>query len=172
MDLGTIHCREFLRAVRKAGHLIVMSEPISAEWDVHQSLFALAIRLWMSQHRRVYYVGDPTDDALRQEITRAATGDGERQIMLKDAHLIEAAIVADRTVSSLDERVRGHFRRAAMSVEQLRTIVWVNPHTEADVSLTWINGGARPDKHRQFGFQVRDQHRGHQEGPRHRGKVP
>jgi hypothetical protein len=70
----------------------------------------------------------------------------------KDMRLIEAAILADRTVSSQDEKIRGHFRRATMHIEELRTIIWVNPTLESERCIVWLREGCPADMHRNLAY--------------------
>ncbi len=74
--------------------------------------------------------------------------------MYKDACLIEATLATDRTVASLDERVRGLFGQAAGQVGELRTIVWVNPEREEETPLLWLKRGAPAEPERTLGYAL------------------
>ena len=71
--------------------------------------------------------------------------------MLKDAHLIEAALAADSRIASKDENARDHFRRLAATYATLRRIHWVNPAVEAEQIVAWrFEDGARPERSRRL----------------------
>ncbi len=73
--------------------------------------------------------------------------------MLKDFHLLEAALVTDRTVIALDEIVRALFGTACQTMGQIKSVVWVNPDKAEEQPLVWLEEGAEPEPHRQLGFQ-------------------
>jgi hypothetical protein len=66
-------------------------------------------------------------------------GPEERDEILKDAHLIEAALHADWIVASLDERARALFHTAELNV-----VTWVNPVSERTRIQAWLEEGAPP----------------------------
>ena len=81
-------------------------------------------------------------------------GTSEQQGMLKDAHLIEAAVDADRRVISCDDTVRRLYRRVAPKVDDLREIVWVNPtKTAGEKPIPWLRGGAPAEPRRMLGYR-------------------
>ncbi|HEV2689742.1 MAG TPA: hypothetical protein VGV35_14365 [Bryobacteraceae bacterium] len=57
--------------------------------------------------------------------------------MLKDLHLVEAALGAEDIVVSMDENARMLF-----AVRELREIMWVNPVREPQRVLDWLEQGA------------------------------
>jgi hypothetical protein len=65
---------------------------------------------------------------------------------LKDVHLIEAALAADKIVVSLDDQARALF-----DVGELRTILWVNPVRHHPDCLAWLDEGAEPDERWRLG---------------------
>ena len=75
--------------------------------------------------------------------------------MLKDMHLIEAALVSDKTVISLDETARNLFCEITDMVPQLKSIMWVNPTSEGEASIDWLRSGAKSNKKLQLGSQRR-----------------
>ena len=73
--------------------------------------------------------------------------------MLKDFHLIEAALTTDQTVIALDEVVRALFGTVCQTMGQLKTIVWVNPDKAEEQAAEWLEAGAEPERQRQLGFR-------------------
>jgi hypothetical protein len=105
----------------------------------------------MTARRKVRFVNLIVDDELRGKIGRTAARDRDREAMLKDVLLIEAAMETDHTVISLDEAARGLFGKAAQSVGELRSIVWVNPEMVDEHPIPWLENGAKPEKRRRLG---------------------
>ena len=64
---------------------------------------------------------------LRDKIKRIIAKTKDREAMLEDFHLIEAALATDRTVVSRDETVRNLFATASSRIGELKNIIWVNP---------------------------------------------
>jgi hypothetical protein len=57
----------------------------------------------------------------------------------KDLHLVEAALVTDRIVISLDETAR-----AELSVPAAAEVMWVHPVDKGGHVVYWLNKGAEP----------------------------
>ena len=108
----------------------------------------------MFARRKVRYVEIVEDNILREKVLRTANNADERQELLDDLLLIEAALATDRTVASLDESVRSLFRRAAGRVGELRAIVWVNPELEEDEPIPWLERGALAEPDRMLGYAL------------------
>ncbi|MEN3330870.1 MAG: hypothetical protein V7641_235 [Blastocatellia bacterium] len=103
-----------------------MTEAIRDEWNRHQSRFARAWRVTMVARRKLHIIEVAPDGNLREKISHVAARTQDGEAMLKDAHLIEAAIVTDRIVVSLDETVRVLYIAAALRVGEIRKILWAN----------------------------------------------
>ncbi|MDE2992928.1 MAG: hypothetical protein OXU67_03510 [Chloroflexota bacterium] len=112
----------------------------------------------MYARRKVHYVEIIEDNALREKVLQTSNSADERQELLDDLLLIEAALTTDRTVASLDERVRELFRQAANRVGELRRIVWVNPEREPereeDDPILWLKRGAPADPNLVLGYAL------------------
>ena len=146
------HCRDFLSATLKVGHQAVMTEAIREEWKRHQSGFARRWRVAMMARRKLHIIEVAPDDNLREKISRVAARTQDGEAMLKDAHLIEAAIATDRIVISLDETARVLYIAAALRVGEIRRILWANPDKIEEACIGWLEGGARNERRRQLGF--------------------
>ncbi len=70
------------------------------------------------------------------------------EAMLKDFHLLEAALATDQIVISLDETSRYLFAAACQQIGEIREIMWVHPD-EAEI-LDWLNDGAKSQPERQL----------------------
>lgn len=145
------HCRDFLKAVLSICHRIVLTPEIRAEWHKHQSSFARKWLVSMFARKKVEQAGSVVNQELRDKIQDAAEGEKSWNAMLKDIHLLEAALATDKTVIALDEAVRDLFTRSSESVGIIRAIVWVNPDITSEEPLKWLELGARTDKERWLG---------------------
>lgn len=140
-DKRSARCRDFLIAVKSAGHRIVLTDAILEEWNRHRSAFARKWLISMFAHRKVDRLVVPADDKLRLMIVRATDSNAKQEAMLKDIHLIEAALNADKIVFSIDETAKGYFREATQSIIILRQIAWINPCLYESCFL-WLQDGA------------------------------
>ena len=104
MHPTSFRSREFLGEVLKISHRIVMTTTLAAEWDRHQSLYAMRWRAEMRTRKKIDIADIQNEEVRRQIPLSKATQ--------KDLHLIEAALSADKIVISLDDRAQ-----AALCVE-------------------------------------------------------
>lgn len=70
--------------------------------------------------------------------------------MLKDAHLLEAALATDGIVASRDEKARAAFRAASEVVSLLRQVVWLNPDRAEEGAIPWLEAGAPSEPSRRL----------------------
>ena len=144
------HCRDFLNAVLSLSYRIVMTEKINNEWKNHQSRFARRWRVSMDARRKIDRINPPEDEELQDKVTNAANDEDEVEAIEKDFHLLQAALATDQIVISLDETIRGLFKRASQQVGEIRNIIWVNPDRTEEEPITWLQNGAPPEPHRSF----------------------
>ncbi len=148
----SVHCRDFLQAVLDICHRVVITPDIREEWNRHSSTFARKWRKTMVAKKKLVYRADiSADEELCQKISGAIASDTDLEAMLKDFRLIEAAIVTDNTVISLDDKVRIIFDKAAKRVGELRNVVWVNPDDTEAKPIGWLENGAQPEKDLRLG---------------------
>ncbi len=141
-------CRQFLMRTKSVCHRIAMDEMLLDEWKKHQSTFASTWLVEMQSMKKLVKVPTPSESSIAAAITAVQIRDGVKQVMLKDAHLLECSLATDRIVASLDDTVRGHFGRLSRSTSELSTVVWVNPAEEADGLAEWLGAGAPAEKAR------------------------
>ncbi|MEP0858722.1 hypothetical protein [Trichocoleus sp. DQ-U1] len=146
----SVNCRDFLLAVLNICHKVVMTPDIRNEWDKHQSGFARKWRAQMVARKKFEYLDIPINNELWEKVETFAPTDKQRGEMIKDLHLIEAAIATDKIVISLDDNTaRCFFSRASVQVDELKDIVWVNPDkTEEEKPIEWLENGAEPESDR------------------------
>jgi hypothetical protein len=159
--LTPINCREILDAVRKLGFRIMMTPEIEQEWNKHQGSFATGWRAAMRTARKIDRRASCRREDLRSAILKIA---GQKigtitmtnevcRIMLKDCHLLEAALATDKIIIAVDEKARKPMKITAQVIEDIQLIVWVNPDKAEEEAIAWLEGGAEPEPHRQLGFR-------------------
>ena len=145
-------CWRFLRTFRKkTSHRIVFSRELREECRRHETLFSKQWLTSMYAARRVDDHDATTDEDLRLAIRRVPGKEAERQAMLKDAHLLEAALATDRAIASRDERLRGLLRAKISHLRAVRPVVWVNPGREEEDAVAWLIQGAKAEAQRRLG---------------------
>jgi hypothetical protein len=132
-------CRSFLGCMLVSTCHLVMSDDISGEWNRHQSRYARQWRKAMTARRRVVLLRDVRLVSLRSLMVTAK--------MLKDVHLLEAALATDKRIVSNDNEARNAYRRIA----HVRLVLWINPSREDETAIEWLNAGAKLQRNRQLG---------------------
>lgn len=149
-------CRDFMLAVLDISHRVVMTPDIRKEWDKHQSNFSRTWLRTMVAKKKLEYRNDIViNDELWKGVEDVTDFNNQREAMVKDLLLIEAALVTDKIIVSLDEIVRKLFHQAAEQVEELRNIVWVNPAKPEEQAISWLESGAAAEPERMLGFYTK-----------------
>lgn len=148
----SINCTEFLETFRdETSYHVVMTFELSEEWDEHQSNFAAEWLGNMIATKRFHYIELSENRALCHELEATAVQEENINAILKDFHLLQAALATDQTVVSLDETIRGLFKRASQQVGEIRNIIWINPDkTTEEQPILWLQNGAPPEAHRRL----------------------
>ena len=144
-------CREFLEGVRQHGHRMAMTEAIQAEWNKHQSRFARGWRTSMVARKRIEFVEVAPHLTLDKRVARAVTDTFLAAIIDKDRRLIEAALVTEQRVISLDDHVRRLLQDHIAQLPEVRSICWVNPCTPEEKAIAWLESGAPAERTRLLG---------------------
>jgi hypothetical protein len=125
-------------------HRMVLTEEIAREWDAHGSGFALLWRSAMESKGKVYRVAELPD--LEDKINAVAASAGDLKEMVKDLHMIAAAMAVDGVVASRDAKARDLFVGIAAEVKGLGKIAWQHiDETNGDAVQQWLRAGARSD---------------------------
>ena len=129
-----------------------MTGEIGEEWDRHQSRFARRWRVSMVARKRIEMVEVPSDRTLEKRVARAVADEYLAPIVDKDRRLIEAALVTENRVSSLDDHVRKHLRDHLSRLPEILAILWFNPCTPEEKAVEWLKAGAPDEPARRLGF--------------------
>lgn len=158
------NCRDFLFKLRDATQChCVFSAELRDEWKRHASFLSAKWQTSMYSRRRVTNLSEASNDQLRTHLNECAgaiagQADEARHkkiyaALAKDAHLVEAAILAGNRVASLDDTVRGYLKVCAKTHASLKRIAWVNPINADEQVSDWIQAGAPLDRHRKLGHK-------------------
>lgn len=142
------NCRRALDLIATHRHKIVLYPDLQEEWDRHQSNYFIRWRATMIAKKlfcridnvvRLHDLRTQLDTILQSTIS-----ENDKKAILKDLHLIEAAIETDKIVLSKDEAARLLFRGVCTTVPDVRRILWGNPVIEQENIEDWITQGFRP----------------------------
>lgn len=103
----------------------------------------------MELRKRVVSLDDYQNQPLRTKISLHATN-AKRDSMLKDTHLLEAALITDQIVASKEVKARKYFAAVCRYVSEIRHLMWVNPVLEIDSCKEWLKKGAPVEPERQL----------------------
>jgi len=102
------HCRDFLSTVLKVCHVAVLTHELSEDRKVHVSNFARRWRVSMEARKKIHRIPHAGSELLASTIENVISGPGRRQKASDDFHLIEAALVTDGIIASVDEEGQGN----------------------------------------------------------------
>lgn len=141
------NARSILEAVRSADHLLVQTAALKTEHDKHQSRFAKTWRANMVARKRWVPKRAPEDPRLRQHLVESQNPDSKKDeiAVLKDAHLLEAAVVSNLRVVSKDTTAKSLFQKGCPLPDPYGRILWADVTQNPDATLEWIANGC-PDR--------------------------
>lgn len=109
-------------------HRVVVTSELEREWAVHRSRFFVMWMSWMKRKGKLATFADCRRDDLRTAIGQLdGPTNAERDAMLDDVHLVEAALVADRRIVSFDREARALFEDFASELPDAGSVVWLDP---------------------------------------------
>ncbi len=129
-----------------------MTQEIQQEWSRHRSNFSFVWLSSMTARKKVARPGSVENTQLRETILALEMADKVRQAIVKDIHLIEAALVTEQVVASIDDTARGHLQQITDPVGSLKSVIWVNPAKADEHVVEWLREGAKPETERRLGF--------------------
>ena len=115
-------CRGCLKAILTICHRVAQTDPVREEWTRHMSKFSRKWKTAMVARRKLPTV-TPAPLSLRWE----AYSDTAKAAIEKDRGLIEAALVTDCIIITLDGCLQDALKERPDGQELLRRIQWINP---------------------------------------------
>jgi hypothetical protein len=100
----------------------------------------------MVAKRRVVFLDSCENIVLRDSIQEAITPENHVLAAMKDIHLIEVALQADKLIISGDNTVRLIFWSSIEKISLLQEIVWLNPVEQFEFVVKWFKEGAKITK--------------------------
>lgn len=139
-------CRKFMNDILNICHHVVLSEPILTEWKNHQLDHYIRWRGSLVEKNKECFIAPEQFPDIKIKII-SNTPEDKLEPVLKDYHLIDAALATDKIIISLDNHARKAYSKISAQVKELKQITWLDP---ADVNIneitTWLNKGAKPKK--------------------------
>lgn len=117
------NCRDFLKAVLKICHSMVMTDELQAEWNKHESTFARKWRVSMIAKRKYKFCKSVTLSELRNKLEQLKMEHKTREAIWKDICLVEAAIATDKIIVSLDDKVRDYLVEVSENIPEVKLIL-------------------------------------------------
>lgn len=147
----------FLNAMTETSCPLVMTSLLSQEWSAHQTVFSGKWRSTMVAKKLFKALKDTELEHLDGQIEDFAfsaipeQNEKARQDLLKDKHLLEAAMASDKRIASCEHRSRELSRHFAQEHHSVARILWVDPAQEDEEPLHWLKKGAPHERHRLLG---------------------
>ncbi|MBL7492827.1 hypothetical protein I6A60_14105 [Frankia sp. AgB1.9] len=135
--------RHALMTIQASTCLVGLSRSLLAEWKDHESAYGVRWRAAMVAARRLRVHDVPENPRLRARLADALPKESERKALLKDTHLIEAALSLDRRLVSSDHISRRLAENAAATISEVSAVQWADAVESPDETCGWIAAGAR-----------------------------
>ena len=153
---ASIHSREILQTIMDYCHRAVVTDAMAQEWRTHASLFSVRWLAAMTAKKKLQPITDAEGHAgLLAKLETGVDSEPARHAVMKDFHLLIAAIETDKTIITRDERLRQILHVASQQVGELRSIMCANPDFTEEEIVAWLNRGAPTEIKRCLGYRVR-----------------
>jgi hypothetical protein len=139
-------CRDFLKAVLSICHHAALNAKLRKQWDEHKSLFAEKWYAAMERRTKILDLDIEHQGALSVAWSDRGLTAKQAEAAQRDLHLVEAAMLADAIVVSLDKRASEFLKKALCCEKRFAKLCWINPEAEPDAVFEWLNQGAKAEK--------------------------
>jgi hypothetical protein len=135
-------CREFLTAVLEICHKLVLSPELADEWRRHASSFSKTWLVQMYARRKVIRVASVVINArLVNQIESCGASERLQNEILKDLHLLTAAVSSDGLVISLETNAPALFDRHVPAIVKRFPHTWIVLSRNPASVREWLSGG-------------------------------
>ncbi|MFG1899261.1 hypothetical protein [Micromonospora carbonacea] len=117
---------------------VLFPPSISDEWKKHASGYAIRWRAMMTSRGLAKNVKDKKSILLRKTIRMALPDVSDTQALLKDVHLLEAAVAYACGILSSDNRSGRLAGVVSEHFDALKRVQWVSPHFDPDGCCHWL----------------------------------
>ncbi|MEL7383555.1 MAG: hypothetical protein AAGJ88_08175 [Pseudomonadota bacterium] len=118
--------RKLLECITKHGHYATMCPSLLNEWKAHRSLFARKWLASMIARRKVNFLKADIPTSARNFLTASIEDSTLKEVALKDAHLVDAALYTNKLIASNDDRARNAFCTFSQNTGIWSEVAWVN----------------------------------------------
>jgi hypothetical protein len=139
----SVACRAVLETILTVCHRVVLTPQQHEEWKKHRSRFTQSwLRSMAARGKYCVLPQEPNTgladriDALRDD------GTNDRVEMLKDVHLLEAALETDWLVVSMDDKMYNRLNQHAPVIGLTQELAWMNPEAPDSACCKWLEKGA------------------------------
>lgn len=136
--------RKLLENLTSKGHKVAMCPSLMQEWKKHRSHFATKWLASMVAKKKIHFIVPAKK--IQQFIENSIEDCKDKEIALKDCHLVDAALLADRIIASNDDTARKVFCTLSKSMGEIGTVSWFNAVTDgAFISGPLMDGEYIPE---------------------------
>jgi len=139
-------CRDTLFEILTTCHKVVITPDIVNEWKKHRSQYSTIWMASMVARKKIIKADIPPNEFLRREFTNVGISEKDLRAVIKDVHLIDAALAMDKTIISCDQALRDILTEVVTTTSHISRLMYVNPAQNVDVALKWLKEGANSDK--------------------------
>lgn len=137
--------RKLLEEVSKSDGYVCYCKELSDEWKKHNSYYAKLWRTSMVAKRRqkmLVIENEARDFLLEMDKSK------ERDAAIKDSHLIDLAIKADKVIFSNDKKAKAAFSNLLDKRSNFKGIYWISPSENINDIIEYaLKGKLIPNKH-------------------------
>jgi hypothetical protein len=135
--------RDVMIGIKEFGIGVAFCPILLDEWKKHRSVFATKWLATMIAKKKFHLIASANVSA--HEVEKTALTENQRNIALKDAHVVDIAISTGNFIASNDKNARAIFAIVAANSLLLKELIWVIP-LDCSVELSTIlsDGGYTP----------------------------
>jgi len=138
------NARKLLIAIRDGNHSVSCCAELKEEWDKHSSIYAKRWRNRMIASRRYNYVS--IDNATKIALEEKSESN-EKKAAIKDSHLIDLAIKADKIIFSNDNKAKLAF--SILLDNKFKIIYWMSSTNDFEHICKYpLNNRKTPKKYK------------------------
>lgn len=142
-------CGSTLDEIKKNKLLIVINRKIIKQWKDNNSRYASR---WVTAmlSSELYFKQDYSGDLEITIQTIIGMQRSKKKLLLKDAHLLEAAYKTDYLLLSMDGNTMNLVMIHLVDCYSIADIMWINPENDTYDCISWIQNGAEYDSSKCF----------------------
>lgn len=132
--------RKVLEVIMASKHTICFCPKLLEEWKKHRSGFTAKWLVSMYAKRKVTHKDN--NHIIEDIISKIDDHTKNKEIALKDVHLIDSSLVNSKIIFSNDDNARKAFIYFSSNVGQIKNITWLNSITDNEVICETIKLGS------------------------------